>query len=336
MGRILRQAILEGSAEIALPALVSTLSICIVFLPMAFLSGVARSLFLPLAEAVIFAMLASYLLSRTVTPTFAMFLLPKEVALFAEEGHEEQSGSDEQRRTGTARTGTATTASTRQDGLAPDGRTNGTARTAAARTAHGSRRADRRAEGRREAEKRHRLAHPRGLQQALREDAGGLQRPADLGDGPSAGRQPAVPASSAPSRSACTRSSGATSSRRWTPASSGSMSASRPRRGWKRPLGSSARSRTRSARRSPPPRPALVLDNIGEPIFVNLAYGDSATVGPSDGEILVTLKPKHHADGAVCRGPAAEPAEAVPGGDVLLPARRHRQPDPELRPARPD
>ena len=83
MGHGLRKAILEGSAEIALPALVSTLAICIVFLPMALLSGVARYLFLPLAEAVIFAMLASYLLSRTVTPTFAMFLLPKEVGLFA-------------------------------------------------------------------------------------------------------------------------------------------------------------------------------------------------------------------------------------------------------------
>ena len=93
MGRSLRNAILEGSAEIALPALVSTLSICIVFLPMAFLSGVAKSLFLPLAEAVIFAMLASYLLSRTVTPTFAMFLLPKETALFAEEG-KEHSGQE--------------------------------------------------------------------------------------------------------------------------------------------------------------------------------------------------------------------------------------------------
>ena len=89
----LRKSIIEGSAEIALPALVSTLSICIVFLPMALLSGVARYLFLPLAEAVIFAMLASYLLSRTVTPTFAMYLLPKEVGLFAEEGHEEQSHS---------------------------------------------------------------------------------------------------------------------------------------------------------------------------------------------------------------------------------------------------
>jgi multidrug efflux pump subunit AcrB len=93
LGRNLRGAILEGSAEIALPALVSTLSICIVFLPMVLLSGVSRYLFLPLAEAVIFAMLASYLLSRTVTPAFAMYLLPKEVALFKEEGYGEADSS---------------------------------------------------------------------------------------------------------------------------------------------------------------------------------------------------------------------------------------------------
>jgi multidrug efflux pump subunit AcrB len=71
----LRDAILEGAAQIAVPALVSTLCICIVFLPMFFLGGVARYLFVPLAEAVVFAMLASYLLSRTLVPTLAIFLL---------------------------------------------------------------------------------------------------------------------------------------------------------------------------------------------------------------------------------------------------------------------
>jgi multidrug efflux pump subunit AcrB len=69
------QAILDGAAQIAVPALVSTLCICIVFLPMFFLTGVARYLFVPLAEAVVFAMLASYLLSRTLVPTLAMYLL---------------------------------------------------------------------------------------------------------------------------------------------------------------------------------------------------------------------------------------------------------------------
>ena len=74
-GRDLRDAILEGAAQISVPALVSTLCICIVFLPMFFLSGVARYLFVPLAEAVVFAMLASYVLSRTLVPTLAMYLL---------------------------------------------------------------------------------------------------------------------------------------------------------------------------------------------------------------------------------------------------------------------
>ncbi|HEY7040514.1 MAG TPA: efflux RND transporter permease subunit [Methylomirabilota bacterium] len=74
-GRELREAIFEGAAQISVPALVSTLCICIVFLPMFFLSGVARYLFVPLAEAVVFAMLASYVLSRTLVPTLAMYLL---------------------------------------------------------------------------------------------------------------------------------------------------------------------------------------------------------------------------------------------------------------------
>src|ERR1035441_4817794 len=67
-GKELEQSILDGSAQIAIPAFVSTLSICIVFVPMFLLSGVARYLFVPLAEAVVFAMLASYLLSRTLVP----------------------------------------------------------------------------------------------------------------------------------------------------------------------------------------------------------------------------------------------------------------------------
>ena len=74
-GQPLQQGILEGAAQIAVPALVSTLSICIVFFPMFALGGVAHYLFQPLAEAVIFAMLASYLLSRTLVPTLASFLL---------------------------------------------------------------------------------------------------------------------------------------------------------------------------------------------------------------------------------------------------------------------
>ncbi len=69
------EAILQGAAQIAVPAFVSTISICIVFVPMFFLSGVAKYLFVPLAEAVVFAMLASYFLSRTIVPTMAKYLL---------------------------------------------------------------------------------------------------------------------------------------------------------------------------------------------------------------------------------------------------------------------
>jgi multidrug efflux pump subunit AcrB len=78
MGKETVQAILDGAQQIAVPAFVSTLCICIVFIPMFFLSGVAKYLFVPLAEAVIFAMLASYMWSRTIVPTMAMYLLSAE------------------------------------------------------------------------------------------------------------------------------------------------------------------------------------------------------------------------------------------------------------------
>src|ERR1022692_1190883 len=75
MGKEMKQAILDGAQQVAVPAFVSTLSICIVFVPMFFLAGVAKFLFVPLAEAVSFAMLASYLLSRTLIPTMVMFIM---------------------------------------------------------------------------------------------------------------------------------------------------------------------------------------------------------------------------------------------------------------------
>ncbi|MBB5063445.1 efflux RND transporter permease subunit [Granulicella mallensis] len=74
-GKEVEDAILTGAAQIAVPAFVSTISICIVFVPMFFLTGVAKYLFVPLAEAVVFAMLASYFLSRTIVPTMAKYLL---------------------------------------------------------------------------------------------------------------------------------------------------------------------------------------------------------------------------------------------------------------------
>jgi multidrug efflux pump subunit AcrB len=75
LGKPLDDAIIDGAGEIGVPAFVSTLCICIVFVPMFFLSGVARFLFVPLAEAVVFAMVASYLLSRTLVPTLVMLLM---------------------------------------------------------------------------------------------------------------------------------------------------------------------------------------------------------------------------------------------------------------------
>ena len=74
-GKGLEEAIMDGAQEIAMPAFVSTLGICIVFVPMFFLTGVAHYLFVPLAEAVVFAMLASYVLSRTLVPTLVMYIM---------------------------------------------------------------------------------------------------------------------------------------------------------------------------------------------------------------------------------------------------------------------
>ena len=82
-GKEVEKAILDGAEQIAIPALVSTLCICIVFVPMFFLGGVAQYLFAPLAEAVIFAMLASYLLSRTLVATLANYLLKKKQPLMS-------------------------------------------------------------------------------------------------------------------------------------------------------------------------------------------------------------------------------------------------------------
>ena len=86
-GKEVEIAILDGAQQIALPALVSTLSICIVFVPMFLLAGIAKFLFIPLAEAVVFAMLASYVLSRTLVPTLAKFWLKRH------QGHRHTQGN---------------------------------------------------------------------------------------------------------------------------------------------------------------------------------------------------------------------------------------------------
>jgi multidrug efflux pump subunit AcrB len=84
-GKPLWRAILDGAQQIAVPTFVSTLSICIVFVPVIFLTGTAKYLFTPLAMAVVFAMMASYLLSRTIVPTMANYMLGQEMKLYRED-----------------------------------------------------------------------------------------------------------------------------------------------------------------------------------------------------------------------------------------------------------
>lgn len=95
MGKPIIRGILDGAAQVATPAFVSTLSICIVFVSVMFLTGAAKSLFTPMAMAVVFAMLPSYLLSRTLVPTMIRFMLPSEVALYQSKGAHEAGGEGE-------------------------------------------------------------------------------------------------------------------------------------------------------------------------------------------------------------------------------------------------
>jgi multidrug efflux pump subunit AcrB len=92
MGKPLVRAVLDAGAQIAIPTFVSTLAICIVFVPVLLLTGAARYLFTPLAMAVVFAMLASYVLSRTLVPTMANFLLKNELGMYRQEGHGAETG----------------------------------------------------------------------------------------------------------------------------------------------------------------------------------------------------------------------------------------------------
>ena len=92
MKKPLVRAVLDGAMQIAAPAFVSTLSICIVFVPVLMLTGAAKYLFTPLAMAVVFAMLASYLLSRTLIPTMVHYMLRPEVKLYARGQHGETAG----------------------------------------------------------------------------------------------------------------------------------------------------------------------------------------------------------------------------------------------------
>src|SRR5205085_1428939 len=89
MRKPLVRAVLDGAQQIAAPAFVSTLSICIVFVPVLLLTGAAKYLFTPLAMAVVFAMMASYFLSRTLIPTMVHYMLRPEVKLYARGEHAE-------------------------------------------------------------------------------------------------------------------------------------------------------------------------------------------------------------------------------------------------------
>lgn len=92
MKKPLRRAILDGAQQIAVPAFVSTLAICIVFVPVVFLTGPAAYLFVPLALAVIFAMMSSYLLSRTLVPTLMLYLMKREAEQYATGHHDDPTG----------------------------------------------------------------------------------------------------------------------------------------------------------------------------------------------------------------------------------------------------
>ena len=197
MKKPLRRAILDGAAQIAVPAFVSTLSICIVFVPVVFLTGPAAYLFTPLALAVVFAMLASYFLSRTLVPTMVLYLLPQEAEAEAPRSEARQRHAD----------------------------------------SRGSAFAS--------------VAVPSRVQPRLRAAAAGLPGPARLGPGSPLGHG---------GRPARLRAglAGAVPPRRpgllpqpWTPASSACTSGPRPARASRRRSGSSARSRTPSARSCP-------------------------------------------------------------------------------------
>src|SRR5262249_36119800 len=98
MGKPIIRSILDGASQVATPAFVSTLSISIVFVSVMFLTGAARSLFTPLAMAVVFAMLPSSLLSRTLVPTLVRYLLPSEVELYRGRGGHAAGGEGENAR----------------------------------------------------------------------------------------------------------------------------------------------------------------------------------------------------------------------------------------------
>ena len=259
--------------QIAVPALVSTLCICIVFLPMFFLGGVARYLFVPLAEAVVFAMLASYVLSRTLVPTLAMYLLRPRA---------HRAGARRAQPAGARCSGRSSAGSS---GCAP--------------------------------------AY-RGLLTRLISRQGALH-----------------PASSWPS--ACPPALLAAAARREllpdhaTAGSSSCTCGPRPAPASRRPPGWPTWWRRRSGARSPPASSTTSSTTSGcRTATINYMHSRSGFIGAADADILVSLKEEHRPTADHVRDAPARLPPGVSRRHLLLRARRHRDPDPQLRPARAD
>ena len=274
MKKPITRGILDGAQQIAVPAFVSTLCICIVFVPVLFLSGAAKYLFTPLAMAVVFAMLASYLLSRTLVPTMVKYLLRSEVYIY-------QRGEEE-------------------IGVGPIWRVHYAF--------------NRRFLRMRESYKTALawcLAHRRAVVLMFAVFVvGSFSLIFWIGED-------------------------------FFPyTDSGQM-----RLHVRAPEGTRieeterlfAQIEDQVRQEIPADEMDTILDNIGLPISgINLAFSDSVTLGPSDGEILISLKPDHRTPTPVYTRRLRDSLRAkFPDAAVFLSGGEYYQPDPELRPARP-
>ena len=275
MGKKVIPSILDGAAQIATPAFVSTTCICIVFIPMFFLPGVSGFLFVPLALAVVFAMIASFILSRTLVPTMAMYLLKPHAP-----GHLHEDGAPVSRNPLVRF----------QRGFE--------ARFERTRAAYG-------------------LLLERALGGGRRFVIGFLAVVAlsfllvpFLGEN-------------------------------FFP----SVDAGQIIMHVRAPIGSriedTAAEFDRIERRIREIIPAnqlvSMVDNIGLPVSsINTTYNNSGTVGPEDGDVLIQLTEGSCADRGLCAKAARDAARRVSRHDLLVPAGRYHQPDPELRRPRAD
>ena len=276
-GKDVRTAIMDGARQIVQPAFVALLCICIVFVPMLTLQGVAGYLFVPMAMSVVFAMIASFLLSRTLVPTLSLYLLKPhlngaQIADAADHAMHMAEGD------------------------------------------HVLARLQRRFESGFEAVResyRNLLALALQPPQAVR------------------GRD------SWPRcwcRSCCFRSWAPTSSPPWIPARSPCMCARPSAPGWRTPPSRSPISKPKSAASfratKSPPSWTVWASRKARSIRSTTIPASSAT---QDTDIFISLNAGHHATPGYVQKAARSPAAHFSGHDLLLPARRHRQPDPEFR-----